>query len=112
MATIRQATPEETEKFGQKRAGLFRDVVAVEGDRVIGYGAMMRFMEVQLEAFGTRRERAVALSACMAEAIGVAVRYNVGEIHAFTDNVDFAKVLKKHFGFRVDEELPLTLEIP
>lgn len=112
MVTIRDATPEEREKFGQKRTGLLRDVVVVDGERIIGYGAMMQFVEVQLEVFGSELDRGRAFLACMNEAIGEAVRRNVGEIHAFTSDPAFAHVLKKRFGFTHDGEYPLTLEIP
>lgn len=111
MACIRPATPEETQRFGQQRRGLIQACVVEDEGKVTGYGALMNFLEAQLETSGSRRQRATALRMLMSQAIGVAVSLGAAEVHAFTEDLDFVKVLKKHYGMKEDEEIPLTLEV-
>lgn len=108
---IREATPDETVRFGQRVRGFVDDAVVEVDGRIIGYGALMQFMEVQMETFGSPRDRAAALELLITEAIGRAVQRKDGELHAFTSNPTFAYTLKKHYGFTSDNEIPLTLEL-
>ena len=78
------------------------DAVAVDGDKIVGYGQVKLFAETMLFLDPTTRtrDRAQALKLLMIEAFRGADKAGIEEVYAFIKDPDFALLIEKRYGFK------------
>lgn len=78
------------------------DALAVEGDRIIGYGQVKLFAETMLflDPTASTRQRVLALKQLMIEAFRGADKVGIEEMYAFIRDPDFSVLIQKRYGFK------------
>jgi hypothetical protein len=120
---IRPVLPEDTEainsiftKHHKDAFGIpdktITEAIVSEEDRVIAYGAVTLLAEavMVLDLDASLREKDFALKQLIWQAIQ-GVSGKMDGLHAFVQDPEFAKVLKKHFGFKTCKGEALYLGI-
>lgn len=80
---------------------IISDRVVDDDSRIIAYGAVKMFAEAVLVLDNSEsvRNKIKALRDLMNAAIFETKKARISELHVFTTDDSFVKVLKKHFGF-------------
>ena len=80
---------------------IISDRVIVDDNRITAYGAVKMFAEAVLVLDNSEsvRTKIKALRDLMNCAIFETRKAKISELHVFTENDSFAKILKKHFNF-------------
>lgn len=78
------------------------DSLAVDGDRIIGYGQVKLFAESMLflDPTARKRDRVHALKLLMMEAFRGADKVGIEEVYAFIKDPDFTALIIKRYGFK------------
>jgi hypothetical protein len=78
------------------------DALAVDGERIIGYGQVKLFTELMLflDPTARTRDRAHALKLLMVEAFRGTDKVGIEEMYAHIKDPDFALLIEKRYGFK------------
>jgi hypothetical protein len=76
--------------------------VVESGSNIIAYGQVKAFCEaiLVLDLDAEQREKILAIRKLMEIAIMDSTKQGFEQLHVFVHNPEFAKILKKHFGFQ------------
>lgn len=90
------------ESFAIPRESITSATITKDNDEIVAFGAVTLLAEsvLVLDLDATLREKNFAIQQLLWTAIQGVTNLHMDGIHAFVQDPEFAKVLKKHFGFK------------